>query len=195
MFTGLVEEKGQVVALDPVEGGGARISIAAGFSGDLAVGDSVAVNGVCLTALDPGQEGFVADAMGETLARSSLGDLEVGSAVNLERALAAGARLGGHIVQGHVDGTATVESATVDGNALVVRFACDGTLLRYVVEKGSIAIDGVSLTVSAVDDRGFEVWLIPETRTATTLGGASAGMRVNVEVDILAKYVEKLTAR
>ncbi|MEI6448248.1 MAG: riboflavin synthase [Actinomycetes bacterium] len=195
MFTGLVEEKGRVNALQPVEGGGARIVIEADLADGLEVGDSVAVNGVCLTALEPGGRSFAADAMGETLTRSSLGDLEVGSEVNLERALRADARLGGHIVQGHVDGTGEVTKAREDGNALVVTVLCPPDLLRYIVEKGSIAVDGVSLTVAAVDGEGFDVWLIPETRENTRIGSAVPGMRVNLEVDILAKYVEKLIAK
>ena len=192
MFTGLVEEKGTILAIGEGEGGGSRLKIACGFAGELSNGDSVAVNGVCLTALSPGAGAFEADAMGETLARSSLGDLAQGSEVNLERALRADARLGGHIVQGHVDATGTVVSASEDGNALVVRIGCGQAVLRYIVEKGSIAVDGVSLTVSAVTDEWFEVWLIPETRERTLIGSASPGTRVNLEVDILAKYVEKL---
>lgn len=195
MFTGLVEEKGRVNALQPVDGGGARIVIEAALADGLKVGDSVAVNGVCLTALDPDGRSFAADAMGETLSRSSLGDLEVGSEVNLERALRADARLGGHIVQGHVDGTGEVTATREDGNALVVTVSCPPDLLRYVVEKGSIAVDGVSLTVARVDAEGFDVWLIPETRENTRIGSSVPGMRVNLEVDILAKYVEKLIAK
>lgn len=195
MFTGLVEEMGRIAAVEEVEGGGSRLVIECSFGDQLAQGDSVAVNGVCLTAMSPGAGGFSADAMGETLARSSLGDVSSGSMVNLERALRADARLGGHIVQGHVDGTGEVLSAKEDGNALVVRIGCGQELLRYIVEKGSIAVDGVSLTVAAVDDRAFEVWLIPETRESTRMGSSVSGMRVNLEVDILAKYVEKLIAR
>ena len=195
MFTGLVEEQGRVSALERLDEGGARIVIEASFSDELAAGDSVAVNGVCLTALEPGGGTFAADAMGETLMRSSLGDLEVGSRVNLERALRADARLGGHIVQGHVDGTGEVSSAREDGNALVVSISAPRELLRYVVEKGSIAVDGVSLTVASVDQDGFSVWLIPETRESTRIGSAVSGMRVNLEVDILAKYVEKLIVK
>ena len=195
VFTGLVEEKGRVRALQPVDGGGARIVIEAGLADGLQVGDSVAVNGVCLTALEPDGQSFAADAMGETLSRSSLGDLDVGSEVNLERALRADARLGGHIVQGHVDATGQVTATRVDGNALVVTIGCPSDLLRYVVEKGSIAVDGVSLTVARVDGEGFDVWLIPETRQNTRIGSAVPGMRVNLEVDILAKYVEKLITK
>ncbi len=195
MFTGLVEEKGRVAALETLAGGGARIVVEATFADELGVGDSVAVNGVCLTALDPANGTFSADAMGETLSRSSLGDIKVGSEVNLERALRADARLGGHIVQGHVDGTGEVSAVREDGNALVVTVRCPSELLRYIVEKGSIAVDGVSLTVADVDSDGFTVWLIPETRESTRIGSSVLGMRVNLEVDILAKYVEKLIAK
>ena len=195
MFTGLVEEMGAVRALETLDGGGARIVIECSFADQLGVGDSVAVNGVCLTALQPGGGTFCADAMGETLARSSLGDVEVGSPVNLERAVRVDSRLGGHIVQGHVDGTGVVESTRPDGNALVVRITASTELLRYMVEKGSITVDGVSLTVSSVDSSGFEVWLIPETCESTRMGSSVPGMRVNLEVDILAKYVEKLISK
>jgi riboflavin synthase len=195
MFTGLVEEMGAVKALETLDGGGARIVIECSFAQELGVGDSVAVNGVCLTALNPGSGTFSADAMGETLLRSSLGDLGIGSPVNLERAVRVDSRLGGHIVQGHVDGTGSVESTRPDGNALVVRIAASPDLLRYMVEKGSITVDGVSLTVAAVDSAGFEVWLIPETCESTRMGSSVPGMRVNLEVDILAKYVEKLISK
>jgi riboflavin synthase len=150
---------------------------------------------VCLTAVDPSPGGFRADVMAETLRRSSLGPLGAGDHVNLELPLRASDRLGGHIVQGHVDGTGTVESTTDEGFARVVRIAAGPEVLRYVVEKGSIAIDGVSLTVASVDDRGFTVSLIPETLERTTLGQAVAGRVVNLEVDVLAKYVEKLAVR
>ena len=156
-----------------------------------APGDSIAVNGVCLTAREPTAAGFSADVMPETLRRSSLGPLGAGDAVNLELPLRAGDRLGGHIVQGHVDGTGEVAEVREEGFSRVVRIAAPADLLRYVVEKGSIAVDGVSLTVSAVDDEGFEVSLIPETLERTTLGSAAPGRAVNLEVDLLAKYVEK----
>ena len=194
MFTGLIEELGEVSSLDADGDGGARITIAASFGSQLTQGESVAVNGVCLTAVEPGDLGFSADAMNVTLLRSSLGDLEPGSPVNLERALAAGGRLGGHIVQGHVDGVGEVTSIRPDGNAAVVSIAAPEDLLRYMVPKGSIAVDGVSLTLAEVRAEGFDVWLIPETRERTRIGTAQPGMRVNLEVDILAKYVEKLTA-
>jgi riboflavin synthase len=193
VFTGLVAALGNVRAVEQ-DGDGVRLRVASPLGGELAPGDSVAVNGVCLTAVDPDADGFRADVMAETLRRSSLGPLGEGDTVNLELPLRASDRLGGHIVQGHVDGTGTVESAVDDGFARVVRIAAGADVLRYVVEKGSIAVDGVSLTVASVDDAGFTVSLIPETLERTTLGGATAGRVVNLEVDVLAKYVEKLTA-
>jgi riboflavin synthase len=187
MFTGLVQAVGRVAALD-----GGRLRVDAPL--DLAEGDSVAVNGVCLTAAEAGDGYFVADVMEETLHRSSLGRLGEGDQVNLELPLRASDRLGGHLVQGHVDGTGTVESVAEEGFARVVRVAAPPELLRYVVQKGSIAVDGVSLTVAEIDGDGFSVALIPETRERTTLRDAAAGRTVNLEVDVLAKYVEKLTA-
>ena len=194
MFTGLVAGMGEVAGVEP-DGEGVRLRVETPLGADLEPGDSIAVNGVCLTAVDPGPDGFGADVMAETLRRSSLGPLGAGDAVNLELPLRASDRLGGHIVQGHVDGTGTVESATDEGFARVVRIACGPDVLRYIVDKGSIAIDGVSLTVSSVDEGGFTVSLIPETLERTTLGGAVPGRVVNLEVDVLAKYVEKLAVR
>jgi riboflavin synthase len=194
LFTGLVEATGTVRAVEP-DGDGARIEVATALADRLGAGDSVAVNGVCLTAVDAGGGGFRADVMAETLRRSSLGPLAPGDPVNLELPLRAGAPLGGHVVQGHVDGTGTVADVREEGLARVVRIECDPELVRYVVEKGSIAVDGVSLTVASVDDAGFAVSLIPETLERTTLGDAAPGRVVNLEVDILAKYVEKLVAR
>jgi riboflavin synthase len=194
MFTGLVAGMGSISAVEQ-DGDGARLQVATPLGGELAQGDSVAVNGVCLTAVDPTPEGFRADVMAETLRRSSLGPLGRGDGVNLELPLRAGDRLGGHIVQGHVDGTGTVESATDEGFARLVRIAAGPDVLRYVVDKGSIAVDGVSLTVASVDDAGFTVSLIPETLERTTLGGAASGRVVNLEVDVLAKYVEKLAPK
>ena len=189
MFTGLVAGTGTVRSLRD-----GRLVVDTPLAAELAAGDSIAVNGVCLTALEPSAEGFAADVMPETLRRSSLGPLGAGDDVNLELALRAGDRLGGHMVQGHVDGTGTVEDVREEGFSRVVRVAAPADLLRYVVEKGSIAVDGVSLTVSAVDDDAFEVSLIPETLERTTLGSAAPGRAVNLEVDLLAKYVEKLHA-
>jgi riboflavin synthase len=187
MFTGLVETTGTIRSAD-----GGRLAIAVDPPLELAAGDSVAVNGVCLTATAVADDGFEADVMAETLRRTALGALGEGDPVNLELALRADARLGGHIMQGHVDGTGTIESVREEGFARVVRIAADESVLRYVVEKGSIAIDGVSLTVSAVDGEAFEVSLIPETLQRTTFGEAGPGRVVNLEVDVLAKYVEKL---
>jgi len=194
MFSGLVHSTGTVRRVDP-DGDGARIAVSTPLGSELHEGDSVAVNGVCLTAVEADPEGFRADVMAETLRRSSLGPLAQGDPVNLELPLRAGAPLGGHVVQGHVDGTGTVEDFRDEGFARVVRIACDGDLLRYVVEMGSIAVDGVSLTVASVDDRGFAVSLIPETLERTTFGDAAPGRVVNLEVDVLAKYVEKLVVR
>jgi riboflavin synthase len=174
------------------EGDGLRLEIEASLAGELAAGDSVAVSGVCLTAVDPGDGSFTADLSPETVARSSLGALGVGDAVNLELPLRPADRLGGHIVQGHVDGVGTVESVSDAGDARDVRVSAPPALLRYVVEKGSVTVDGVSLTVTAVDDAGFSVSLIPETLARTTLGTGSPGRPVNLEVDVIAKHVEKL---
>jgi riboflavin synthase len=192
MFTGLVQDLGSVraVANEPA---GSRLEVETSLASELSEGDSVAVNGVCLTAVSVADGAFRADVMAETLRRSSLGPLSAGDPVNLELPLRPEDRLGGHFVQGHVDGTGTVEDVTVEGFANVVRVACGPEILRYVVEKGSIAVDGVSLTVAELDDEGFTVSLIPETLERTTLGGAAPGRIVNLEVDVLAKYVEKLT--
>ena len=190
MFTGLVADTGTIRAIHD-----GRLEVETALGAHLAEGDSVAVNGVCLTAVEPHTDGFAADVMPETLRRSSLGPLEPGAKVNLELPLRAGDRMGGHVVQGHVDGTGDVSTVREEGNSRVVRIAAAADLLRYVVEKGSIAVDGVSLTVSAVEDDWFEVSLIPETLERTTLGGAEAGSTVNLEVDVLAKYVEKLMSR
>jgi riboflavin synthase len=159
---------------------------------DVHHGDSIAVNGVCLTVVDISDQGFTANVMAETLRRSSLSAAVAGSAVNLERAARLDSRIGGHLVQGHVDGTATVESIEPSEHWTVMRFGLPDGLARYVVEKGSIAVDGVSLTVTAVDDRSFAVSLIPTTLSETTLGERRVGDLVNIEVDALAKYVERL---
>jgi riboflavin synthase len=192
MFTGLVADLGTVRALER-DGDGVRLRVGTMLAGELAPGDSVAVNGVCLTAVEIDGEAFSADVMAETLSRSSLGPLAAGDSVNLELPLRATDRLGGHVVQGHVDATGSVESVREDGFARVVRIAADPDVLRYIVEKGSIAVDGVSLTVAEVDGGGFAVSLIPETLERTTLGSAEPGRTVNLEVDVLAKYVEKLS--
>jgi riboflavin synthase len=191
MFTGLIADLGDVVALENDEEG-ATLRISTRLAGELAEGDSVAVNGVCLTATEVRGDSFQAQAMIETLRRSSLGALDVGSPVNLELPLRASDRLGGHIVQGHVDGTGTVVELHEDGFARVLRIRAPERLMRYMVSKGSIAVDGVSLTVSELHDDGFSVSLIPETLQRTNLGRARVGSAVNLEVDVLAKHVERL---
>ena len=195
MFTGLVAAKGTVTAIEG-DGEGAWLEVdAAGLAGELSEGDSVAVNGVCLTATRVTGERFAADVMAETLHRSSLARAGAGQAVNLELPLRAGDRLGGHVVQGHVDAVGTIESVEQRGAARSLRVRASTEILRYVVEKGSIALDGVSLTVAGVDADGFATSLIPETLERTTLGGLVAGQPVNLEVDVFAKYVEKLVIR
>lgn len=192
MFTGLVEEVGCVEKLEQLTDA-VRLTVHGPLvTSDAAPGDSIAVDGVCLTVVDKLPEGFTADVMQETLNRSRLGSYEVGSRVNLERALAAGARLGGHIVQGHVDGVGELLSRTPSEHWEVLRFALPADLARYVVEKGSIAINGTSLTVSAVGEDFLEVSLIPTTLADTTFGEMAVGEPVNLEVDVVAKYVEKM---
>lgn len=191
MFTGLVEDLGTVAAVDATADG-ARLTVRTRLAAELGTGDSVAVNGVCLTAVDLADGAFTADVMNETLDRSSLGAALNGSPVNLELALRADGRLGGHIMQGHVDGVGTVSAVREDGLARRVTIVAAPELLRYVVEKGSIAIDGVSLTIASVDEEQFSVSLIPETLARTTLGAVAAGTRVNLEVDVMAKYAEKM---
>jgi riboflavin synthase len=191
VFTGLIADLGTVAAVDATDDG-VRLRVESRLAADLRDGDSVAVNGVCLTAVGADAAGFGADVMHETLRRSSLAEVAPGTRVNLELLLRADERLGGHVVQGHVDGLGSVTAVREDGFARVVSIAADPDLLRYVVEKGSIAVDGVSLTVAAIDGDRFDVSLIPETLERTTLGAAAEGTPVNLEVDILAKYVEKL---
>jgi riboflavin synthase len=191
MFTGLVAGRGHITAADRSDDG-VRLTVSTPLVGELALGDSVAVNGVCLTAVAIENGTFAADVMHETLQRSSLGDAAVGSNVNLELPLRASDRLGGHVVQGHVDGLGTVAAMSDDGFARRIRITAPPDVLRYVVEKGSIAVDGVSLTVAEIDSESFTVSLIPETLQRTNLGLAEPGTRVNLEVDVLAKYVEKL---
>ena len=192
MFTGLVQDLGKVAEVRETADG-VRVAIESKLAGELSEGDSVAVNGVCLTAVGLCKgERFGADVMRETLSRSSLAAMEPGSTVNLELPLRAADRMGGHVVQGHVDGLGVVGGVREDGFARVVTVEAGPELLRYVVEKGSIAVDGVSLTVARVDESSFDVSLIPETLERTTLGRAEEGTVVNLEVDVLAKYVEKL---
>ena len=192
MFTGIVEELGEIAELVPGTDS-ARITVRGPLvTSDAGPGASIAVNGVCLTVAGLGQGTFTADVMAETLRRSTLGGLAPGARVNLERPVAAGGRFGGHVVQGHVDGTGTVTARTPGDRWEVVRIGLPDDLARYVVEKGSIAVDGVSLTVAGVDEGGFTVSLIPETLARTTLGQRAPGDPVNLEVDVLAKYVERL---
>ena len=194
MFTGLVADLGTVAEVHSTTDG-VRLAIESPLANELHEGDSVAVNGVCLTAVGLCGDRFGADVMHETLRRSSLAEVAAGAKVNLELPVKADDRLGGHIVQGHVDGVGAISDARDEGFARVVTIAADPDLLRYVVEKGSIAVDGVSLTVSRIDDGSFDVSLIPETLERTNLGKAMVGSPVNLEVDILAKYVEKLVGR
>lgn len=194
MFTGLVAGLGEVLACEHSEEG-VRLQIASSLIEDVREGDSVAVNGVCLTATAVTPERFTADVMNETLQRSALRDIDAGDRVNLELSLRPADRLGGHIMQGHVDGTGTITALQEDGFARRVQIAASAEVLRYVVEKGSIAVDGVSLTVAAIDDESFTVSLIPETLQRTNLGKAQKGNKVNLEVDVVAKYVEKLVGQ
>ena len=191
MFTGIVQEIGSVTAIATGDAG-SRLSIAAGLAGDLREGDSVAVEGACLTATAVRPDGFDADVMNQTLSLTTLGGLGEGDPVNLESALRAGEPLGGHIVQGHVDGVGEVRSVAEDGFARRVRVGVPDGLERYLVEHGSVTVAGVSLTVAALADDWFEVSLIPETLERTTLGGLQEGAGVNLELDVVARYVERL---
>jgi riboflavin synthase len=199
MFTGIVEELGEVVAVEPLADA-ARITVRGPLvTSDAAHGDSIAVNGVCLTVVESADGTFTADVMRETLVRTSLASAASGTPVNLERAVRADARLGGHVVQGHVDGVGTVLSREPSEHWEVVRVSVPADLARYLVEKGSVTVDGVSLTVVAVSDPGaaeawFSVSLVPTTLALTTLGGRAVGDVVNLEVDVLAKYVERQLA-
>lgn len=192
MFTGIVEERGTVASIEQLTNA-ARVAIRGSVVlSDVRAGDSIAVNGVCLTVVDLGPDYFTADVMEETLKRSSLDAVSAGSEVNLERAARLDSRLGGHLVQGHVDGTGEVLAIEPDAHWTAMRISLPVDLGRYVVEKGSITVDGVSLTVVSVDDEGFSVSLIPTTLAETTLGSRQVGDRVNLEVDAIAKYVERL---
>jgi len=192
MFTGIVEELGEIVAIE--HGAESAVVTVRGplVTGDAAQGASIAVNGVCLTVVKHDQETFSVDVMAETLNRSSLGSLQAGALVNLERAMTASTRFGGHIVQGHVDGTALILARQPGDHWEVVQLTLPPAVSRYVVEKGSITVDGVSLTVSDVTDDTFSVSLIPTTLELTTLGRKAVGDTVNIEVDVIAKYVERL---
>ena len=188
MFTGIVEEVGRVRSV-----GNGRIEIAAEkVTEGTAIGDSIAVNGVCLTVAAFTRGGFAADVMPVTLQHTALGTLRSGDRVNLERALTLTSRLGGHIVSGHIDGVGRVKSVEAKENARILRIEAVPPLLRYIVPRGSVALDGVSLTVAEVDDKGFSVSLIPHTRQATALDGKKAGAPVNIENDVIGKYVDKL---
>ena len=192
MFTGIVEELGKVKKLS-VQGSSGKISIEAKkVLEDVHLGDSIAVNGVCLTVTKTDGSVLQADVMNETLSRSSLGELRQGSKVNLERAMAANGRFGGHIVSGHIDGTGIITDIVNDGIAIWYTISANADIMRYIVEKGSIAIDGISLTVARVTDRDFSVSVIPHTAEMTILSTKSKGQRVNLENDIIGKYVEKL---
>ena len=191
MFTGLIQGQGRILELERTDDG-VRLTVDTALAGELAPGDSVAVNGVCLTATTIDGSAFTADVMNETLDRSSLRDVAAGGQVNLELPLRATDRLGGHVVQGHVDGVGTVAEVVDDGFARRISVTAPAELLRYIVVKGSVAVDGVSLTVAALDSSSFTVSLIPETLERTNLGRAQTGTRVNLEVDVLAKYVERL---
>ena len=187
MFTGLVREVGRVVSFD-----GSRLSVESSLAA--AIGDSVSVNGCCLTVVDGDRRTLAFDAVPETLARTTLGRLDAGAAVNLEPALRAGEPLGGHYVQGHVDGVGRVRSLEPEGGGARLWVDPPAELLRYCVEKGSIAVEGVSLTIADLDEEGFAVALVPHTLAATTLGTLEPGSEVNLEADVLAKYVERLTS-
>jgi riboflavin synthase len=193
MFTGLIQAVGRIDAMEP-RGGDLRLTIGVGSlsMADVALGESIAVSGCCLTVIDFDARSFAADVSTESLARTTLGSRAPGDSVNLERALQIGDRLGGHLVSGHVDGIGRVASITPDARAQRWRFEAPRELLRYVAEKGSIGVDGVSLTVNAVDDGGFEVALIPHTVQHTAFGATTVGAPVNLEVDQVARYVERL---
>jgi riboflavin synthase alpha subunit len=194
VFTGIVRERGRVESLAGGDGG-VRLRVAApATAAATAIGDSVAVNGVCLTAVEVADGAIAFDAVPETLARSALGRLAEGSDVNLEPALRAGEPLGGHYVQGHVDGVGRVRSLEPEGDGARLQVDAPAELLRLCVEKGSIAVDGVSLTIASLDDGGFSIALVPHTLAVTTLGELAAGDAVNLEADVLAKYVERLLA-
>jgi riboflavin synthase len=193
VFTGLIQDLGTVLSRDAGEEG-TRLRISTELARELAVGDSIAVSGACLTATEVGEGAFAADVIAQTLSLTSLGTLREGDRVNLELPLRAGDRLGGHVVQGHIDGTGEVRRVGEDGFSRRLRIAASPPLLRYVVERGSIAVDGVSLTISGLGDGWFEVSLIPETLERTTLGRATAGSAVNLECDLFAKYVERLVS-
>ena len=191
MFTGLIEGTGKLVKMEP-RGKDMRLSIEAGFELDgLQKGESVSVNGVCLTVVSGNERTFVADVSQETSSRSTISRLRLGDEVNLERALRLGDRLGGHLVNGHVDGKARVISRKKRGDSLVFAFEVAPALARYLIEKGSVAVDGVSLTINRCDEKSFEVNLVPHSARVTNMGNLKVGDQVNIEVDVIGKYVEK----
>jgi riboflavin synthase len=193
MFTGIIQAVGKIAAIEP-KGGDVRLRIDAGGlgMGDVGLGDSVAVSGVCLTAIDCAPAGFAADVSGETLARTTLGSLRAGDRVNLEKALTPSSRLGGHLVSGHVDGIGEVLARASEARSVRLRLRAPAELAKYIATKGSICVDGVSLTVNAVQGAEFELNIVPHTLTATTLDAAVPGYRVNLEVDLIARYLERL---
>lgn len=193
MFTGIILAVGKVAAIEH-KGGDARLRLDTGRldMSNVNTGDSIAVNGVCLTAVDHSASGFTADVSGETLARTTLGQLRPGDVVNLEKALTLGAPLGGHLVSGHVDGVGTVAGREPEGRSVHFRFQAPQDLARYIAQKGSICVDGVSLTVNAVDGARFDVNIVPHTLAETTLDSLHPGSKVNLEVDLLARYLERL---
>jgi riboflavin synthase len=193
MFTGIIQAMGQLQRKEP-RGGDYRLTVAAGklAMSDVRLGDSIAVNGVCLTVVGFGEGGFRADVSRETLSRTTLGELRTGTALNLELALTPGSRLGGHIVSGHVDGIGTIRARDEDGRSVRFQLDAPAHLAKYIAEKGSICIDGISLTVNRVDGSVFDVNVVPHTLAVTTLKDAQAGRRVNLEVDLLARYLERL---
>jgi riboflavin synthase len=188
LFTGIIEEVGHVNRI----GGGSLVIDCHKVLEDVQLGDSIAVNGVCLTVTHFDKSSFTADVMPETVRRTSLAELKKGSPVNLERALTLASRLGGHIVSGHIDGTGEIVKFADEGNAILMTVSADSSLLRYIVEKGSVALDGISLTVAQVTDSDFTVSLIPHTREVTNLGSKKTGSPINIETDVLGKYVEKM---
>jgi riboflavin synthase len=192
VFTGIVTELGEVVAVEPLERGSRLWLHAPDAAASARLGDSIAIDGCCLTVADRDGDRIAFDAVAETLRRTALGDVAAGATVHVEPAVRAGQPMGGHWVQGHVDGVGEVVAAEREGEALNVRFAAPEDVLRYVVEKGSISVAGVSLTVTAIDETTFSVSLVPHTLAVTKLGGLAPGSRVNLEADILAKYVERL---
>lgn len=192
MFTGIIEELGRVISLEK-RGDGAKIKVSApAVARDTGEGDSIAVNGVCLTAIDIAPDSFAADVSGETLNRSTLGKLKVGAKVNLERAVTPTTRLGGHIVQGHVDSTGRFLQAVQEGDFWTVRFSFPPSIARYLIYKGSISVEGISLTIATLTDNYFEIAVIPKTWELTNLSTLKNGDEVNLEVDMIAKYVERI---